>query len=90
MIPYSCVYEITSKCVLPESIKRLILNNMYQFTPKSNRELALAVKEYPSNIERYGSIEFWNVMNISNMSNIFNDKIINFDILRLKKFQNFN
>lgn len=81
MITYSDVYEITSRCVLPVSIKKLILKNIDKYTPQGCEELRAAVAAYPENIDRYGSIEFWNITNlIPNMRNIFDGKIINFDL----------
>ena len=65
---------------IPDEIILLIIKLSYTYHFKNRNELKNAVSRYPDNINIFGNSKFWNVSNVTNMSNMFSDSEFNGDI----------
>ena len=67
-----------------EGLIVMINHYMNSYTFKDDKELRVAVKLWVSNeqeaLEKYGDISNWNVSNVTDMSDMFNDTEFNGDI----------
>lgn len=81
MVKYQEYIELLfNYTILPLEMCEKIVNMMYTYKFKDKKELVLAIKDYPSNKNIYGDCNYWNISNITLMSELFQNTEFNYDI----------